>query len=131
MQATAGALREVRKSPAEATANSNTSSLSQALHESAVAQASAGDFDGALLTAQVIRSAGFRDSTLADIAGVQANAGDNTGAIATMEHIEKTYFRMLVMYHVGIARAKRGNIGGATSAAARIQELWRGASDEF
>lgn len=131
VQGAAGALAEARKSIAAATVDRAGSSFGLSLRECAAAQAAAGDFEGALVTAQAIRSESLRNGSFADIVRAQARSGDDSGALVTVQRIEKTYFRMLAMYHIGTARAEAGDTNGAMRAAESILDIWLGALGEF
>ena len=130
VQAEAGALGEARACIARAIADGATS-FARSLRAAAAAQAGAGDFGGALVTAGAIGSDALRNWSLADIVHAQAEAGDDDGALATAERIEKPYFRMLAMHNTATARAERGDIRGATRAAEGILEIFHRALGQF
>ena len=105
--------------------------LSDALQRLAGLQARAGDFGGALVTAELMGDGTSlqRAIALSDIAHAQAAAGDPAGAFVIEQRVEDAYFRMIVVTEVGLALAVSGDVAGAAAAAARIteieeQEIW-------
>ena len=99
--------------------------LSDDLVRLAGLQARAGDFDGALLTADLIGNGtgSKRAWALADIAHAQAAAGDPAGAFAIYRKVKDPYFRMIVATEAGLALAASGDVAGAAAVAARIAEI--------
>ena len=105
--------------------------LSDALQRLAGLQARAGDFGGALVTAELMGDGTSlqRAIALSDIAHAQAAAGDPAGAFVIEQRVEDAYFRMIVVTEVGLALAASEDVAGAAAAAARIteieeQEIW-------
>ena len=99
--------------------------LSDDLRHVAGLQARAGDFEGALVTADLIGNGTSlkRAMALADIAHAQAAAGDPVGALAVQRQVEDAYFRIIVLADVGLALAASGDLTGAAAAAVRIAEI--------
>ena len=99
--------------------------LSDELVRLAGLQARAGDFDGALVTVDLMGDEPRlkRAIALGGIAHAQAAAGDPAGAFAIERRVEGSYFRMMVVTEVGLALVASGDIAGAAAAAARIAEI--------
>ena len=127
MQIAAGALPEARQTLARADLARSYRTL-RALPELVRAQAEAGDFTGALVTARTIpgdEHPAMRAKALVHVAAVQAAAGDEPGALVTAGGIESQHYRMRAMRHIGAARAERGDVAGAWDAVRAIQdEIW-------
>ena len=99
--------------------------LSDDLVRLAGLQARAGDFDGALVTVDLMgdETRLKRAIALGDIAHARAAAGDPAGALAIERRVEDSYFRMIVVGEVGLALAASRDFAGAAAAAARIAEI--------
>ncbi len=123
VQAKAGEIKAARASVARATADASVSWLDGQLRETALAQARAGDFKGALVTAQTIVTEHFRGLAFSGIAGEQARAGDETGANFTANRIQGAHERMIAMHFMGSAWAEAGEINRAMNAAEKIREI--------
>ena len=95
-----------------------------ALGDIAVAQAEAGDMDGAFATARSIDNAGLRAWALRYIVVAQAEAGDMDGAFATARSIDDAWYRAGALGDIAEAQAEAGDMDGAFATARSIDDAW-------
>ena len=88
-------------------------------HEQALAQAEAGDVDGALATARSIDSAEARARSLC---AVRTKAGNFDGALAAARDIGNEWRRSNALLDIALARTKTGDIDGASAVARGIDD---------
>ena len=92
-----------------------------------VAQAEAGDINGAKKSAQQV-SLLWKDTVLESIAIAQIGTGDINGAKQTAQKINSEYSRVEILQQCVLAQAKAGDISGAKQTA---QEIYALASDSY
>ena len=94
-----------------------------------VAQAEAGDINGAKQTAQQVGSPLlWKDTVLESIAIAQIGTGDINGAKQTAQKINSEYSRVEILQQCVLAQTKAGDISGAKQTA---QEIYALASDSY
>jgi thioredoxin-like negative regulator of GroEL len=112
----AGAMRTVGLAPAPVQAS--------LLHEIALAQAKAGDAQGALRTMSAIKGGPMLAGELAsEIAGAQVRAGDVEGALRTAESIGHPYTKAVALRAVGLVRAEAGDRSRAMASLERARQV--------
>lgn len=88
----------------------------------AIAQAKAGDWNGAFRTVDSIGDDRFRERALGQLVGVQADQGDFQAARTTAEKLTDTNEKGFAIAQIASAQAKRGQIEGALETAKALPE---------